>query len=73
MDLLKDELGSSTETCVTSTFDGNEVTRIKTKRSTGITEEEDREPRTIPVIKMEPRSDYTRSRIHTIVLLRMST
>ena len=55
MDLLKGELGSSTETCVASTFDGNEVTHIKIERSTYITEEEDQEPRTIPVIKTEPK------------------
>jgi hypothetical protein len=68
-----DELGLSTETCVTSTFDGNEVTHVKVERSTDIAIEENREPRTIPVIKMEPNSDYIRSCIHTIVLLKMST
>jgi hypothetical protein len=55
MDLLKGELVSSTETCVTSTFDGNEVTPIKIERSTDMTVEEDREPGIIPVIKMEPK------------------
>ena len=55
MDLLRGELGSSTETCVTSTVGSNEVTRIKIERSTDITEEEDQEPRTIPVIKTEPK------------------
>jgi len=55
MDLLKDEHGSSTEACVTSSFDGNEVTRIKIERSMDTKEEEDREPRTIPVMKTEPK------------------
>ena len=55
MDLLEGELGSSTESCVTSTFDGSRVTHIKIERSTDITEEEDQEPRIIPVIKTETK------------------
>jgi hypothetical protein len=53
MDLLKDELGSCTETCVTSTVDGNEVTDVEGKRVCVI-KKEDQEPMTIPVIKTEP-------------------
>jgi len=52
MDLLKGELGSSTETCVTSTIVGEEVTGIEAERVSYI-KEKDQEP-TIPQIKMEP-------------------
>jgi hypothetical protein len=55
MDILKGELGSSTETCVPSTVDVNELTGIEAERVSVIMEEEDQEPMTIPVIKMEPR------------------
>jgi hypothetical protein len=55
MALLKDEHGFSTEACVTSTFDCNEVTCIKIETSTDTKEEEDRQPKTIPVIKTEPK------------------
>jgi alcohol dehydrogenase YqhD (iron-dependent ADH family) len=55
VDILKGELGSSTETCATSTVHVNEVTGVEAERVSVITEEEDQEPRTIPVIKMEPR------------------
>jgi len=54
MDLVKGELGSSNKTCVTSTLDGNTVASIEAEMVSDITEEEDREPRTIPVIKTEP-------------------
>ena len=54
MDLLKGELGSSNKTCVTSTLDGNTVASIEAEMVSDITEEEDQEPRTIPVIKTEP-------------------
>jgi len=55
MDLLKGELGSSTDTCVTSTVDVNEVTGVEGERVCVIKEEEDQEARTVPVIKMEPK------------------
>jgi hypothetical protein len=54
MDLVKSELGSSNKTCVTSTLDGNTVTSIEADMVSHVTEEEDQEPRTIPVIKTEP-------------------
>ena len=54
MDLLKGELGSSNETCVSSTLNGNEVNDIKAERVSNVTEEEDGVPRKIPVIKTEP-------------------
>jgi hypothetical protein len=53
MDLLKVEPGSSNETCVTS-VDGNEAIGIEAEMVSSMTEEEDQEPRTIPVIKTEP-------------------
>jgi hypothetical protein len=53
MDLLKGELGSSTETCVTPTLDGQEVTGIEAERVSYINKK-DQEPTTIPQIKMEP-------------------
>ena len=55
MDLLKGELGSSSKTCVTSTVDVNEVTGVEGETVYVIKEEENREPRTIPVIKTEPK------------------
>jgi len=55
MDLLKGELGSSRETCVTSSLDINEVTGIEAERVSVIKVEEDQVGRTIPVIKTEPK------------------
>ena len=54
MDLVKGELGSSNMTCVTSILDGNTVASIEAEMVSHVTEEEDQEPRTIPVIKTEP-------------------
>ena len=54
MDLLKGELGSSSETCVTYTHDGNE-NDIEAERVSDVTKEEDQEPTTIPLIKTEPK------------------
>jgi hypothetical protein len=54
MDLVKGELGSSSKTCVTSTLDGNTVASIEAEMVSHVTEEEDQEPRTNPVIKTEP-------------------
>ena len=54
MDLRNGEFGSSNKSCLTSTLHGNEVTSVKAERLSHITEEEDQEPTTIPVIKMEP-------------------
>jgi hypothetical protein len=54
MDLQKDEPGFSNETCVTSILDGNEVIGTEAEMFSSMTEEEDREPRTVPVIKTEP-------------------
>jgi hypothetical protein len=53
MDLLEGETGSSNETCVTS-IDGNEAIGIEAERFSSVTEGEDREPMTVPVIKTEP-------------------
>jgi hypothetical protein len=52
MDFPKGELGSSSEACVMSTDDGNEVTGIMVERVTDITDEEGQKP-TIAVIKTE--------------------
>jgi hypothetical protein len=54
MDLMKDELGSSNKTCVTSALDGNTVASIETERVSHVSEEEDQGPPTIPAIKTEP-------------------
>jgi len=54
MDLLKGELGSTSETCVISTVIGKEVTGLEANRVANI-KEEDQEPTTIPVIKTEPK------------------
>ena len=53
MDLQKDELGSPSKTCATSTVDGNEAIGVEADRILDITEEEDQEPTTITVIKTE--------------------
>jgi hypothetical protein len=55
MDLLKDEPGSSNEMCVTSFLHGSEVNDVEAEMVSSITEDEDQEPRTIPVIKTEPK------------------
>ena len=55
MDLLKDEFGSSSKTCITSALNGNKVTGIEAERVPYIQEEEDQEPTIIPVIKTEPK------------------
>ena len=55
MDFLKGELGSCSETCEMSTYDGNEVTGIKVERFNDITEEAEQKPTTVPVIKTEPK------------------
>ena len=55
MDLLKGELGSSTDTCVTSAVVGKEVTGVEAERVCVIKEEEDQEATTIQVIKTEPK------------------
>jgi len=54
MDLLKGELDSSNKTCVTSTLDGNTVASMVAEMVSHVTEEEDQEQTTIPVIKTEP-------------------
>jgi hypothetical protein len=58
MDLLGGELGSSAETCVTSTVVGKEVTGVEAERVSYIKKEEDEEPMTIPEIKMEPKVSF---------------
>jgi len=55
MDLLRGELGSSNETCLSSILNGNEVIGMEAEMVSNMTEEKDREPRTIPVIKTEPK------------------
>jgi hypothetical protein len=56
MDILRGEVGSSTETYGTSTVDGNQVTGAEAVRGFVIKEEEeDQEARTFPVIKTEPK------------------
>ena len=54
MDFLKVELGSSDETCISSTLNGNDVNNVEAARVSNRTEEEEQVPRTIPVIKTEP-------------------
>jgi len=58
MDLLKGELGSSTEMCVAYSLDINEVTGVEAERVSVIKVEEDQEARTIPVIKTEPKVSF---------------
>jgi hypothetical protein len=53
MDLLNSELGSSDETRVTSTRDGNEVTGIEAERVSDISEVADQETTTIRAIKTD--------------------
>ena len=53
MDLLNGELGSSNETRVTSTLDGNEVNGIEAERVSDVSKVADQET-TIPAIKNEP-------------------
>ena len=46
MDLLRGELGSRSETCVTST---------QVERVSDMTQEDEQEPPAVPVIKTEPK------------------
>jgi len=55
MNLLKGERGSSSETCVTSGLDINEVTGVEAERVSVVKVEEDQEGKTIPIIKTEPK------------------
>jgi hypothetical protein len=55
MDLRKGERGSCSNTFVTSTLNGNQVTGIEAGRVSSVTEEEDQEPRTFSEIKTEPK------------------
>jgi hypothetical protein len=55
MDILKGELGSSTETYATCTVDGNQVTGTEAVRDTDIKEEGNRELTIMSVIEMEPK------------------
>jgi hypothetical protein len=54
MDLPKGALSSTSETYVTSTLVGKEVTGVEAESVSVIKEEEDQELMTIPVIKVEP-------------------
>jgi hypothetical protein len=55
MDLVNGELGSCSETCVTSNVDVKEVNGTEAETVADINEEEFQEPMTIPTIKMEPK------------------
>jgi hypothetical protein len=54
MNMLKSELGSHTETCLTSSGDGNHVFGIKAEEVADIKEEDDPGPTTSAAIKTEP-------------------
>jgi hypothetical protein len=58
MDLLNRELGSSNETHVTSTLDGNEVIGIKAERVSDVSEVANQETTRIPAIKTEPNVSF---------------
>jgi hypothetical protein len=53
MDLLKGVPGSSNETSVTPTLNGNEVNDIEAEMVSNMTEEEERVPTTVRVLKTE--------------------
>jgi hypothetical protein len=55
MDLVKVELGSCSETCLTSGVDGNGAIGVEGERVIGMLEEEDQETAKFPVIKTEPK------------------
>ena len=54
MDLLSGGIGSSAETHVTSTRDGNEVIGIEAERVTDMSEVADQEATTIAAVKVDP-------------------
>jgi len=54
MDLVKGWLGSSSEICVTSTVDENQLTGMEAERVSNIKQEDVDEAATNPVIKTEP-------------------
>ena len=53
MDVLKAEPDLCNEMCLTSSHGGNKVTDIKVEEVTDVTDEEDEEPMTFPVMKAE--------------------
>jgi chemotaxis signal transduction protein len=55
MGVLNREIGPCSEPCVLCTHGGNELTGINVESVTDITEAEDRQPTTIPVVKTEPK------------------
>ena len=54
MDLLKDELGSSNKTYVTSILDGSTEASVEAEMVSHVTVEEEQEQTTIAAIKTEP-------------------
>ena len=54
MALVKGEPGSCNDTCVTSVLRGNDIIGIEADMVPNMTEEEDQESTTVPVIKTEP-------------------
>ena len=54
MDLLKGELGSTSDACVTTSLDTNQLTGMEAERVCNIKEEGIEEPATVAVIKTEP-------------------
>jgi hypothetical protein len=58
MDLRNGELGSSNETRVTSTLDGNEVIGIEAERVSDVSGAANQETTTIPAIKTEPSVSF---------------
>jgi hypothetical protein len=58
MDVLNGGLGSCNKTCVTSTLAGNEMIGIEAGKVTHITEDDDQESTTFPVIETEPNVSF---------------
>jgi len=58
MDVLNGEPGSSNDSCLSSTLDGNEVIGTEDGRVSEISEVADQETTTIPGIKTEPNVSF---------------
>jgi len=58
MDLLKPEHGSYSDSSLTSSHGGNEISGIKVEEVTDIAKEENQESVTPEVLKMEPNVSF---------------
>jgi len=64
MDLLNPDHGSCSDSSLTSSHGGNEITGIKVEEVTDVAEEENQESMTPEVLKMEPNVSFYFGVVH---------